>query len=93
MEHAITTTEARSGLTRTLARFRREGADAHPVLFGSHRRPEAVVLPYEAYKLLLDLGEDAAISALVLARDAADDGRRHTLEEIAAEIGLDPEGL
>jgi PHD/YefM family antitoxin component YafN of YafNO toxin-antitoxin module len=89
VQHPITTSETRSNLTRTLARFRREGAEARPVLFGSHRRPEAVVLPYEAYRLLLDLGEDAAISVRVLARDAADDGQRHSLEGIAIELQRD----
>ena len=33
-----------------LARFRREGAAAEPVAFGSHRKPEAILLPYELYE-------------------------------------------
>ncbi len=41
--------EARAELSRALARFRREGAAAQPVVFGSHRKPEAVVIPFEAY--------------------------------------------
>src|SRR5690348_12417096 len=40
----------RSGrrLSGILARFRREGAAAEPVAFGSHRKPEAILIPYEA---------------------------------------------
>lgn len=40
--------EARSGLSRTLRGFRAD-PDAAAVVIGSHRRPEAVLLPYEKY--------------------------------------------
>ena len=39
--------EVRQRLSGILARFRREGAAAEPVVFGSHRKPEAILLPYE----------------------------------------------
>jgi hypothetical protein len=42
--------EVRARLSGILARFRREGAAAEPVAFGTHRKPEAILLPYEAYK-------------------------------------------
>jgi antitoxin StbD len=42
--------EVRARLSGILARFRREGAAAEPVAFGSHRKPEAVLLPYEVYE-------------------------------------------
>jgi hypothetical protein len=42
--------EVRQRLSGILARFRREGAAAEPVAFGSHRKPEAVLLPYEVYQ-------------------------------------------
>jgi PHD/YefM family antitoxin component YafN of YafNO toxin-antitoxin module len=42
--------EVRQRLSGILARFRREGAEAEPVAFGSHRKPEAVLLPYEVYE-------------------------------------------
>jgi PHD/YefM family antitoxin component YafN of YafNO toxin-antitoxin module len=42
--------EVRARLSGILARFRREGADAEPVAFGSHRKPEAILIPYEAYE-------------------------------------------
>lgn len=46
--------EVRKRLSETVARFRREGAQAEPVIFGTHRKPEAIVLPYEAYEELLE---------------------------------------
>jgi PHD/YefM family antitoxin component YafN of YafNO toxin-antitoxin module len=42
--------EVRQRLSGILARFRREGAAAEPVTFGSHRKPEAVLVPYEVYE-------------------------------------------
>lgn len=49
MESNVTpVAEARSGLSRTLRRFRSD-ARAEPVVIGSHRRPEAVIVPYAQY--------------------------------------------
>jgi hypothetical protein len=42
--------EVRARLSGILARFRREGVTAEPVAFGSHRKPEAILIPYEAYE-------------------------------------------
>ena len=42
--------EVRRRLSETVARFRHEGASAEPVIFGSQRKPEAVLLPYAAYE-------------------------------------------
>lgn len=39
--------EVRQRLSGILARFRREGVAAEAVAFGWHRRPEAILLPYE----------------------------------------------
>lgn len=45
--------QARQGLSQVLARFRAEGESAAPMVLGSHRAPEAVLLPYERYRSLL----------------------------------------
>ena len=42
-----TVASARDGLSRTLRRFRT--GDLEPVVLGSHRKPEAVILPYATY--------------------------------------------
>jgi PHD/YefM family antitoxin component YafN of YafNO toxin-antitoxin module len=42
--------EVRARLSGILTRFRREGAAAEPVAFGAHRKPEAILIPYEAYE-------------------------------------------
>ena len=64
--------EARSELSRALERFRREGAAAEPVIFGAHRKPEAVVIPFALYEQLVQMPAArqraaAAASASVLA--------------------------
>lgn len=50
----VSTTEARTALSQTLERFRELGAGAEPLVFGDHRRPEGVVLPYEVFVQLED---------------------------------------
>lgn len=43
-----TVSAARAGLTETLKSFR-ASRSPQPVVFGSHRRPEAVIVPYAQY--------------------------------------------
>lgn len=93
LKHPVTTSEARSRLTATVRRFREQGGAAEPVLFGSHRKPEAVILPYEAYEMLRSVVEDLAIAVELGDRDARDDGSRFTLAEVADELGVDLEAL
>ncbi len=55
--------EARTEIPKALRRFRSEGVLAEPVIFGSHRRPEAVVLPFELYTALLPAIEQIKLAA------------------------------
>jgi antitoxin StbD len=68
LQQVIATSEAREGLSRTLERFRREGVTAEPTVFGGHRRPEGVILPFEMYERILSLLEDIAIAETVRTR-------------------------
>ena len=68
--------EAREELSRALARFRREGAAAAPVIFGSHRKPEAVVIPFEVYARLVAYER----------RQAAAEARASVLAELPGEF-------
>lgn len=57
---AVTTVaHARAGLSGALRRFRAAPESAAPVILGSHRKAEAVLLPYERYEALTaaDTGE------------------------------------
>jgi hypothetical protein len=84
----LPTSEARALLTTITAEFREHGAACGPVLFGSHRVPEAALVPYELVELLDPIIEDLVIAARVRERRAADEGVRYTLDEAAAELGI-----
>lgn len=51
------TSIARAELTTRVAEFKDLGAEARPIVFGSHRKPQAVVLPYDLFIELLDVAE------------------------------------
>src|SRR5690554_5774709 len=51
LETPISVADARAGLSQTLKRFRTDSA-APPVVLGSHRKPEAVLMPYRQFLAL-----------------------------------------
>ena len=51
------TSIARAELTTRVAEYKTLGAEARPIVFGSHRKPQAVILPYELFTELLDVAE------------------------------------
>lgn len=89
MVSPVPTTTARAELPATVRRFREQGETADPVVFGNHRRAEAVIMPAAQYDLFLELVEDAAIAMRLAERAADDTGRRYTLSEVAAELGVE----
>jgi len=64
----LLTSEARVELSQTLERFRQDGITAEPLVFGSYRRPEGVVIPFALYEALLPVIEDIEIAAVVRER-------------------------
>ena len=88
-----TVSDTREHLTRHVARFREQGIEAEPVIFGERRKPQAALLPFETFELLLDLAEDAVIAERVRQRDAVDSGNRTTLSELADEFDVDVDDL
>jgi len=53
-----TTTAVRNRLTAITAEFRNRGSAAQPVIFGSHRKPEAVLMPVALVERLLPFLSD-----------------------------------
>jgi antitoxin StbD len=88
-----TISDTRANLTKHVQRFRDEGLDAEPVVFGDNRRPDAALLPYETFELLMEVAEDVAIAQRIRDRLAEDTGSRTTLGELAHELGVDLDGL
>lgn len=88
-----TVSDTRKHLTGHVARFRSEGIEASPVVFGDRRHPDAVLMPYETFRLLLDIAEDLVIAERIHERDAADSGERTSLRDVADEFGIDLDTL
>ena len=88
-----TISDTRAALTTVVARFRKEGAQAEPVVFGDHRKPEAVLLSYETYQILLDVAEDVMLTRRAQERLAEDDETRMSLAEVADLVNLDLDSL
>ena len=63
-----TTSETRADLTKIVKIFRDEGKDAVPVLFGSHRKAEGVILPIWMWEDLLERLDSAETELLVRQR-------------------------
>ena len=88
-----TISDARDNLTVHVARFRQEGVEAEPVILGNRREPEAVLLPYQSFVMLMDIAEDIAIGERIREREATDSGERISLTALADELGIDLEQL
>lgn len=88
-----TISETRTKLPAHVRRFRDQGLNAEPVIFGDRRHPDAALLPYETFEMLLDVAEDIAIAQRIRERDATDTDNRTTLAEAAAEFAIDLEAL
>jgi antitoxin StbD len=63
-----TTSETRADLTKIVKIFRDEGKDAVPVLFGSHRKAEGVIMPMWMWEELLERLDSVETELVVLQR-------------------------
>lgn len=88
--HVEPTSVARAELSSALRRFRRDGLHSAPLVFGSHRQAEGVVLPWALYEAVLPAIEDAQTAALLRER-MADGKERVSLERAVVELGFDPD--
>lgn len=86
----VPSAEARDRLPSYLKAFREEGQSAEPVVFGSHRKPEGVILSYERYERLIEFLDELAASEEVREALAKDTGKRVELADVARESGFDP---
>jgi len=86
----VASAEARDRLSGYLKLFRETGRQADPVIFGSHRKPEGVILSYERYEWLTEVLDELVASEEVREALKADTGKRVELAEVAREAGFDP---
>jgi len=86
----LPTTEARAKLSQIAAEFERQGASSEPVTFGSHRRPQGVIIAWELWLKILPAIEDQLDAAEARQRlgDAGDE--RIGFEGAAKALKRDP---
>jgi antitoxin StbD len=89
-QSVVPSAEARERLSSYLRLFREEGAQAAPVVFGSHRKAEGVILSYARYVRLVEILDELVASEEVREALAKDAGERVELAEVAREAGFDP---
>lgn len=83
----LPTSEARTELSSTVMRFRKEGISAAPVLFGSHRKPEGVMLPFSLFERLIPEIEEILLAERVRER-LAEGSESLPLEKLIKELGF-----
>jgi antitoxin StbD len=86
----IPSAEARAHLSSYLKLFRERGGQADPVVFGSHRKPEGVILSYERYEWQMEILDELVASEEVREALAQDTGKRVELADVSREAGFDP---
>lgn len=80
--------EARDQLGRAVDSFRHDNPEI--LVFGSHRKPEAAVVPFELVDQLLSRVDDEEIAAIVRERRTMD---REPLADVASRFGVDLDAL
>jgi hypothetical protein len=86
--HVLTVTEAREAAPRLAREFRDKGIAGGVVFFGSHRRPDAAIVPGELLEVLEPFLEDLVIAQRVRVR-AAEGSEALSLAELDAAVGFD----
>jgi PHD/YefM family antitoxin component YafN of YafNO toxin-antitoxin module len=81
--------EARQRLGTYLKQFRRRGAAADPVVIGSYRKPEAVILSYARYAQIVEILDNLDIRDQVERRLAESTEEGVELAEAMRRFGYD----
>jgi antitoxin StbD len=79
----IPTSEVRAALSKITKRF--DAGDTEPVFFGSHRRPQAVLVPIAVWEKLLEHAEDE-LDVDLARRRLADDRPWLNKDELEAAL-------
>jgi antitoxin StbD len=81
----LPTNEARARLNQIAAGFDHDGPDAAPVVFGSHRRAQGVIVSWQLWQRIAPAVEDALDAELARQR-LGDAGERLTHEQLLAAL-------
>lgn len=88
----ITAADARKALPSITAKFREQGVDAEPVFYGSHRKPEAVLMSMQRYEAIMSALEDRFLQTLIKER-LSRPHRWITEEELMQQLGITEEDV
>lgn len=86
MIEVLPTNEARAKLNQIAARFEHDGTDAAPVVFGSHRRAQGVIVSWALWQRIAPAIEDALDYDLGRRRLAEAGDRRLSHDQLLAEL-------
>lgn len=86
----LPTTEARSRLSQIVREFERAGAAAEPVTFGSHRKPQGVIVPWALWLEILPAVEDHLDQIEAIERLGHTSEERISFDDAARALGRDP---
>ena len=86
----LPTTEARARLSQIAADFAQRGRGAEPVAFGSHRKTQGVIVPWELWVELAPALEDALDAAEARERLVVAGSSRVDFNAAATALGRDP---
>ena len=87
----LPTTEARAKLSQIVAKFEREGLGSEPVTFGSHRRPQGVIIAWDLWLEILSAIEDRLDAVAARHRHAYAGEERVSFGDVAAALERDPD--
>ena len=90
--NVLTVTEAREAAPGIAREFRDKGIAGGVVFFGSHRRPDAAIVPGVLLEALEPYLEDLVIAHRVRTR-ATEVGEALTLDELDEAVGFDTEDV
>lgn len=65
-----------------------EVKNGSPKIVIKNNEPEAVIISPDEYKEIMERIENAELLAFALEREANDDGKRYSFEEVMAEMGI-----
>ena len=86
----LPTTQARAKLSQILAEFERDGVNAEPVTFGSHRRPQGVLIGWDLWLEILPAIEDHLDASEARHRLERAGSERISFDDAATALGRDP---
>lgn len=86
----LPTTEVRAKLSQIATEFERQGISADPVAFGSHRRPQGIIISWELWLEILPAIEDHLDAAETRQRLGEAGEARISFDDVARAVRRDP---